>query len=112
MTFYAIKQRSTGAYLPSTDDKGRARRRGFTYTEPSLTEPPRLFRRYSSANLALKCWLKGRWFRNDYQDLQGEYVESININPADRNKDDFDVVAIEIKTKILLPCPICNGTEG
>jgi hypothetical protein len=61
MSLYAIKQLSTGYYLPQPrNSRGTILAKGYTHVEPSPTEPPRLFNRYSSAQSSLNYWLKGK----------------------------------------------------
>ena len=94
MTYYAIRQKSTGHFLPQ-DGRGR----GFTFTEPNacLAGPPRLFAKRASAGAALRCWLQGHWeLRVAYR---GEDVyHDIEKKPrASRQPEDFEVVEVKLR---------------
>lgn len=97
MRFYAIKQKSTGHFLPQGNLS-----RGFTFTEPDacLAGPPRLFAKRTSAAAALRCWLQGHWeSHGDYDrgDWGNEAYRVIEKKPrASRQPEDFEVVELSL----------------
>lgn len=101
MKYYAIRQKSTGFYLPAD----RYRRRvggGYTHDEPQPISlcAPRLFRQSGSARRALTWWLKGITSvsivgRSAYGDERGEDWHT--DRKPHRNPKDMEVVKIELK---------------
>ncbi len=96
MKFFAICRKSDGAYLPAIVGK-----RCSTRAEPSLTAPPRLFRRKIDADNALDWWSRGVWREKRYGhvdsfgevDVRSElHVDSV----VGRKKDDFAVVIVVV----------------
>jgi hypothetical protein len=99
---YAIRQKSTGWYLPRP--YGRAGRGG-SHMEPTpiggrtMFGPaePRLFDTERSARNALIQWLKGKWVAERYGD-EYDFEETIDIIPQPhRDKDDMEIVPILIE---------------
>lgn len=62
-TYYAIREKATGNFLPQSD---RTVGSGFTKFEPRKPEavPPRLFTSIGAARCALTWWLKGHHKQN------------------------------------------------
>lgn len=88
--YYAIRQKSTGFYMPS------GRRRGFTRDNPVDVKvtPPRLFRRKQDAVSALQWWLEG--ITTVYRSFDGD--EDWNTKKEDnRNADDMEIVIVELR---------------
>lgn len=56
-TVYAIRQKSTGYFLPMRFGTGR----GYSFDVPTLDCIPRIFKSKRSAQVALNCWLQGEW---------------------------------------------------
>lgn len=91
---WAIRQKSTGYYLPDRKNK-----RGYSFDEPTKDCFPRLFKSKLSAIHALSAWLRGHWkvewhqrggfsfddAPEDVQVLETETVEG-------RNADDMEIV--------------------
>lgn len=57
MSWFAIKQKSTGLFIPQF---GKNQSKGGTWLEPTDKAPPRLFRRKQDAKVALDNWLRGK----------------------------------------------------
>lgn len=91
MKFYAIRQKSTGLFMPA------GRSRGFTHDEPTARVPPRLFMMKQHAQSALNCWLMGDWHNAESFDQYGEvhdvYPEPGNNRP-ERKREDTAVVEV------------------
>ena len=87
MLFYAIKQTSTGYYMPY-----RKYSKGFTADEPKKDCIPRLFSRRRDAIAALKCWLQGKWEMKYYYGPD-DWGLDIKKQP-NRNVEDMEVVTL------------------
>lgn len=100
--FYAITRKSDGAWLPHL--RGSKAGRGFTFTEPSLVEPPRLFTSKNAASVALTWWLRGHFYytevpcRSSYESFYDDDVTvDVEVKPQpDRRREDFKVVALTL----------------
>ena len=100
---YAIRQISTGFFLPNPKGRNSS---GGSFTEPTDpdVEPPRLFKNKKAAATCLTQWAKGEHHAQwDYADIDGfggggeRYVDSITIKPvAKRNIHDMEVVEVEL----------------
>lgn len=97
---YAIRQKSTGFYLPAPRGRGG---RGGTHVEPCAADTPgyepRLFHTMHAARVALTYWLAGRVTVSSYTDgWSGEYDESWYVEPVPgRVRDDMEVVAVTVE---------------
>lgn len=94
--FLAIRHRPSGGLLPNV------RGYGFTRTDPSTTEPPRLFVRMASAKQALNYWLQGEHYETT--DSDSDFGTSITLNcrrRPDRRAEDMEIVEIEIVVRTL-----------
>ena len=91
MIIYAIRQKSTGFYLPYIKKS-----RGFTSTVPTGKGIPRLFTRKGAATNALRCWLQGEWvarYNTSGLDSYGDY--DIKVTPVfGRVCEDMEIVRI------------------
>lgn len=94
---YAIRNKHTGLYLP--DRQGR----GYSNDEPTSPARPRLFWKLTSARMALRAWLKGRWLCKksggySIADSFGyEYDEEIKIIPVESRKaEDMEIVVFSL----------------
>lgn len=92
MILYAIRQKSTGFYLPRFT--GRA---GQTFMEPEKGCIPRLFKTERMAQTSLTWWLKGKvepkYEEVDYGFTRG--TEMVGWKPVpvpERSADDMEVV--------------------
>lgn len=97
MTYYAIRHIPTGHFLPAT-----ARRRGFTYDEPSHPGlfPPRMFTSLGAAKVALTWWLKGHTsvHRSGSSDWGDDYDEYWHTEAkVERRREDMEVVALALQ---------------
>lgn len=95
--YYAIRQKSTGSFMPEYGS--RKSRGGYTRDEPHpISEfPPRLFKTRRSANIALSWWLKGELkYRITYDSLYGESVDLVVEKRSHRVPRDMHVVPITI----------------
>lgn len=91
MYLYAIRQISTGYFLPY-----RKSSKGFTSDEPVKDCMPRFFKKKQHAVVALKCWLQGKWEYSSYSnhwDGLGEIELVINKAPY-RKTEDMEIVTI------------------
>lgn len=103
--YYAIRQKSTGYFLPGYGSrKGRG---GYTHDEPVSPNvaPPRLFMKKHLAESALKWWLGGRW-REDYRlpsapDYEPD-VDMVVTKVSSRNADDMEIVGL-IVGRVMAP---------
>jgi hypothetical protein len=95
VTVFAIRHKPSGGYLP--EKKGSGMRRGFTHSEPSIAEPPRLFRKIGDARMALRSWLEGRWEPATHYDEKGyPYGTKLVITQVlDRKAEDMEIVEVE-----------------
>jgi hypothetical protein len=94
--FLAIRHRPSGGLLPNV------RGYGFTRTEPSMTEPPRLFVRHSSAKQALNYWLQGELFEKT--DSDSDFGDEVTLHchrRNDRHEADMEIVEVEIVVRTL-----------
>lgn len=99
MQFFAIRHKPSGGFLPATSSYG------FTRTEPSTRDPPRLFREKRNATQALDWWLKGESYEH-VRHSDGEFdghreVEIRTIHKPGRRRGDFEIVLIGILVKTL-----------
>jgi hypothetical protein len=101
-TLYAIRQKSTGYYLP--EPTGRAGRGG-SHTEPvpESCNNVRLFSSSLSAKRALTSWLQGKFVNvigyepEEWGGNVRPYVEGIEIQPQPhRVKEDMEIVSIQL----------------
>lgn len=101
-TLYAIRQKSTGYYLPEPNGKAG---RGGSHTEPVPEEhyTVRLFKTKLSAKRALTSWLQGKHvsvigYQSDHWGGKTySYQEGVEIKPQPhRVKTDMEVVSIQL----------------
>lgn len=86
MSFYMIKQISTGKWLPCAKDA----RRNFSATEPTDQYAPRLFSTKAGAHSALARWCEGVW-SNHWED--GMEVDPPKVK---RDRKDMEIVNVII----------------
>lgn len=102
MIVFAIRQKSTGFYLPNV--KGR---KGGTYVTPKADCIPRLFKQERSAKVCLNWWLRGEvqaeletdeWSREQYSSGPGD------VKPVpSRIPEDMEVVKMCLAEVTFLP---------
>ena len=96
MRFYAIRQKSTGLFLPAS-------LKAFTHDEPTDGKPPRLFNTAKGAKNALHWWLKGRITVDrggGYSHATGDYDDWDKWNAEavpERRADDMEVVTVSLR---------------
>lgn len=100
-TFWGIRHKPTGRFLP--EPLGRAGRGG-SHTEPSATEPPRIFDTELGAKRALSAWLQGKFVcgrgyypghpGNDWE--SGYYEEVTVVKQPHRVREDMEVVPLKL----------------
>lgn len=91
--FLAIRHKPSGGFLPSV------RGYGFTRTEPSSTDPPRLFEKPGPCRQALNRWLEGELYEGTETD---DGVLSLrHVARPDRRRTDFEIVEIELVVRTL-----------
>jgi len=97
---YAIRQKSTGNFLPQAH---KARKGGFTHDEPVLASDklPRLFSLPRHAKQAMNWWLAGVTSAYHYQtgspwDIP-DWEEGIKTVPVqERKADDMEIVTVRL----------------
>lgn len=90
--FLAIRHKPTGGLLPATSGYG------FTRTEPSHDQPPRLFTKRGPCKQALDRWLEGAWFEGP----ENEGIQNVQvIRKPHRRAEDMEIVEIEITVRNL-----------
>lgn len=96
---FAIRHKPSGGFLPGLPSGLRA---GYTSTEPTTHDVPRLFIDKGAANRALTWWLKGTIYVNRYQstnpDSWGEVCEDWKEELIpERKREDMEVVPVLLK---------------
>lgn len=94
--FLAIRHRPSGGLLPNV------RGYGFTKTEPSLTDAPRLFASKGPAQQALNYWLQGEF--TEKSDYDSDFGSQINLHcrkRPDRRAEHMEIVEVEIVVRTL-----------
>lgn len=92
---WVIRHKPSGGYLPGLPSGLRA---GYTATEPTTTQIPRLFVDKGAARRALTWWLKGVTSVNREKDYWGEYDETWHEHPMpERKLEDMEVVPCLLK---------------
>jgi len=98
MTFWAIRHKPSGFFLPARDKK---RRGGYTHDEPRDPKiyAPRLFPKRTAAHLALKHWLDG--VMTEIVDcFTGEYDTYIKVvKKPERKPEEMELVEMEVTVK-------------
>ena len=101
MIAHAIKLKGTDKYLPIMWRK----RCGFSHTEPTNEQIPRLFPSLRSAQNALTAWLQGYWRQETSRSgLYGEDVDCYTVPYASvegRKRENMEIVKMEIKEKLV-----------
>lgn len=105
MKAYAIKLKNTNKYLPILWRK----RYGFSHTEPTNEQLPRLFPTLRSAQNALTAWLQGKFeTRTETSGMFGEdvsiYVEAIKVEGRERKN--MQIVTFTLReVGTIIKCP-------
>ena len=97
LTFYAIRHKPTGFYLP--EPGGRLGRGGshVNPTDPTI-QPPRIWHNRLGARNALSMWLKGKFVASRGQDYDGEYWEDLSVIPApERKAEDMEIALLTME---------------
>jgi hypothetical protein len=94
MKAYAVRQKSTGYFIPILK---RGFKRGGSHSEPTNDSPPRIFPSALSARSFLGNWLQGI-FENDYSlDYNGNEDFSLRVTPQPhRKKNDMEIVEFDL----------------
>ena len=88
MTFYAIRQISTGWFLPQTRCG-----RGYTQTSPERDCIPRLHHSLAGARQALSWWLDGKWV----SDGDGSPYRVRDQDQPFRDDNDMEIVEVDVQ---------------
>jgi hypothetical protein len=88
MTVWAIRQKSTGGYLPQGGT-------WHTKDEPTARGVPRLFRERRFAVLALQWWLAGIAYTRHYRDDWGG-GDLVVEHQWNRQADDMEIVCLQL----------------
>lgn len=92
--FLAIRHKPSGGFLPAV--KGY----GFTRTEPSLSEAPRLFTKTGAAKQALTRWLEGELFEGTASEDDG--IQNLRlVRRPERQASDMEIVEAELLFRTL-----------
>lgn len=89
MTYYIIRQKSTGAHLSET-------RGAYTGSEPTKDLPPRLFSALGPAKCALAHWLQGACLGEWEEDIGRVPGRVIQPGGGPRDPDDFEVISVRL----------------
>lgn len=91
--FLAIRHKPSGGFLPAV--KGY----GFTRTEPTLEQPPRLFEKPGPCRQALNRWLEGELYEGVESD---DGLLAIRCIPKpNRSRETMEIVEIELVVRSL-----------
>lgn len=99
-TVYAIRQISTGYFMPASSSRGQHR---YSEDEPTAGCIPRLFSSKASARSALNRWLDGKWgnVTERYVSDSGfgyDYEQELQCQPVEgRDRKDMEIVPLEIR---------------
>lgn len=96
MTFYVIRHKPTGYFLPL-----RSTRRGNTHSKPEKDCIPRLFKNKQSASNALHWWLSGVFVYELSEDWESSYREwELHCTPkSDRKAEDMEIIEVDLTIK-------------
>ncbi len=99
MILFAIKQKSTGLYIPGIE---KGKRCGGSYQEPTAERLPRLFEHKKNAANFLAQWLLGHHKKTMEQ--CGEFGEDVResieiVHQPHRKKEDMEIVVFELMEK-------------
>lgn len=102
MSWFAIKQISTGLFIPQFPKNSS---KGGTWLEPTADRPPRLFRRQQDAKVALANWLRGhlRVIDNsfNFDPCEGTPDPEWKWEPvSERKAEDMAIIEIEITERL------------
>lgn len=90
MKVFAIRQKSTGFFMPASSKK-----RGYSRDEPTADCVPRLFLKEVAAKAALRMWLQGEWSYELVEHEAGDYGQELEVRPVEgRNADDMEIVEL------------------
>ena len=103
MIYYAVRQKSTGKYLPWV------RRAAWTWTEPvdPVVAPPRLHKRRGDAIQVMQYYVQGRWegktlrYTEDGPVHEFYPVLASKDNQVKRDPDDYEVVELELTPRLV-----------
>lgn len=91
--FFAIRHLPSGGFLPAV------RGFGFTRTEPTKLEPPRLFAKIGPCRQALNYWLEGEHLEGLDND-EGVTIVKVHLRP-DRSAAKMEIVEVELTPRSL-----------
>lgn len=105
---YAIRQKSTGYYLPPKPTKFGS---SATYQEPRADCVPRLFRRAQDAKLALMHWLEGEQYDVVHHDDNPNTGPDTSIQRVvhaapHRKAEDMEIVPVTVMHALHVPPPL------
>lgn len=98
-SFFAIRHKPSGRFLPAINSYG------FTRTEPSASDPPRLFVRKGSATQALDWWLEGESFEEVMENLDTptpeRHIRIRTLKRPNRRREDMEIVVVGLSYRTL-----------
>lgn len=92
--FLAIRHIPSGGFLPAQTSYG------FTRTEPTLVDPPRLFTKKGPAKQALARWLEGALYEGNYDEDTNETSLKLVPRPH-RRAAEMEIVEVELFARTL-----------
>lgn len=112
MTVFAIRQKSTGMFIPGLE---KGRRYGGSYQEPTNQRVPRLFYDSKTAKNFLVQWLLGHHKKTSKQ--SGEFgedvMQTITIIPQPhRKREDMEIVEFELVEKGVVCSPNASSPSS
>ena len=94
MKAYAVRQKSTGWFIPILK---RGYKRGGSHSEPTADQPPRIFPSKLSARSFLGNWLQGIHENDFHIDWNGNEEGGIKVTPQPhRKKEDMEIVEFNL----------------
>lgn len=97
MKVYAVRQKSTGLFIPRLET---GKRRGGSYTEPTDEREPRIFHNRLAARSFLGNWLQGKFQVHTPQYSSGfepPEPELTVVKQPQRKKEDMEIVEFSLR---------------
>ena len=93
MKVFAVRQKSTGLFIPRLET---GKRRGGSHCEPSDIREPRIFHNRLAARSFLGNWLQGKFVNQSYYgSWETEHYLEV-IKQPHRKKEDMEIVEFEL----------------
>jgi hypothetical protein len=94
MKVYAVRQKSTGLFIPRLET---GKRRGGSWLEPSNEREPRIFHNKQAARAFLSNWLQGIFKNETHINYEGtdEGTWAVPEKQHHRKKEDMEIVEFD-----------------